>query len=69
MMLLFLQHVDVALDSFLGDSQDWDAGNVDDTCLDSLEEHILLLVDQNRQFEDCTMDEEHEIAHLYGYLE
>lgn len=68
-VLLIPEENDKNQDSVVGDSQDWDAGNVEDMCLDSLEEHILLLVDQSRQLEDCTMVEEHEVAHLHGFLE
>lgn len=53
----------------VGDTQDWDAGNVEDMCLDSLEEHNQLLVGQSRQLEDYTLAEEHEAAHLHESVE
>ena len=55
--------------SVVGGTRDWDAGSVEDMHLDSLEEHNQLQVDQSRQLEDCTMAEEHEVAHLHESVE
>ena len=52
-----------------GGTQGWDAGNVEDMYLDSLEEHIQLRAGQSKQLEDCTMAEEHVVAHLHESVE
>jgi len=52
-----------------GDILDYDVGNAEDMCLDSLEAHIQSQVYQSIQLVGCTMVEEHVVAHLQESVE